>query len=368
MRLAVAAVFLTCALAGFVPTVIQTPPTTSYPLDNASHVEVSWRRFDTSKTCPRLESHSTKEGNKNKRDVAVTSVCAGEQEGDRGDGGHSFALCLPVLQGSINEDWLRDYVSWYARMGVSQVFAYARNASLPSGLVNAKLDAALTWIEASWLADYDAHANGQSWALQDCLWRTRTRGDSWVLFIDLDELLVLPPKQPSLLEFTQFLDKEGLQGASFPSWPYLSSECAPRGALLGDRFVFRSEAPEGGFEAMGSLGRRKYLIRPADFFLLNIHFPNAGRLRPVRNGKKVLLQRGDAAYHDAVCKSFKGSDTYLKHLRGAPFKQQVCKPEPECRPAQFTCPHAWIPSNRNMSRTYYIDGTAPAARGWWRGG
>lgn len=92
------------------------------------------------------------------------------------------------------------------------------------------------------------------WAVHDCLYRARSAGAEWALFLDLDELLVLNGAARSLPELTAGLEARGVACASLGSVPYNTLECGASAASpLPDRFVWRAQEPE--VSASGGLAR-----------------------------------------------------------------------------------------------------------------
>lgn len=94
---------------------------------------------------------------------------------------------------------------------------------------------------------------GQIWAMDDCLYRNKEQGNGWTLFVDIDELVVLPGVARGLKGLADALEEQKYESANFHSVGYIASACEeeedmwPGGSRkmgLADRIVYRAIFPE----------------------------------------------------------------------------------------------------------------------------
>jgi hypothetical protein len=245
------------------------------------------------------------------------------------------AVCVPPLHGPLNATWMSDWLAWHAALGVSAFYVYIVDLSLVPHGVSPPAGTQLHWMNVSWLAGFDSHSLGQLWAMHDCLYRLKASGAAaWALFMDVDELLTLPPLQDGVAGLTRFLSARGLGAATFGSVPYLPAVCAPVGdgggarVTLAQRAVFRARHAEGCAMAANGWsadawrscpnwhGRRKFIARMSNTTQVDVHGVWAGDFG---NDAGIALD---------------ASTVWLKHVRGAPFAAggRVCGGEPRCVP------------------------------------
>lgn len=106
---------------------------------------------------------------------------------------------------------------------------------------------------------------GQTWAINDCLFRNREQGTAWTLFVDVDEFISLPGVPGGLTGLADALEQRRYESATFHSIGYLSGACdaevyddpvvagagqaeagGKRERPLEDRMVVRAVYPEVG--------------------------------------------------------------------------------------------------------------------------
>jgi Glycosyltransferase family 92 len=229
--------------------------------------------------------------------------------------GTGIAVCTPVLAGRLNTEWLFSWAEACAALRSSQLTIYADGIMNPWVSVTATAPRiAYEWLDvSSWMSYISAWQHGQLWAMHDCLYRNTARGLRWALFIDVDEVPVLPSFLPSLPDLTQWLERRNFSGASFGSVRYLSAVCGNRGDLF-NRTHFRAVKAEcqdnTNHEACPDWkGRRKSLVRLGSFTVLSIH---------------------NIEFIDGTVVHLNASLTWLKHVRGAAFAATLCAGDDMC--------------------------------------
>ena len=230
-------------------------------------------------------------------------------------------LCVPVLRGFVNADWLRSFSHWYLELGVSHLTIYVME--LPSLQQRQAISGSdfIEWINVSWLREYESWQLGQLWSMHDCLYRSRAKF-GWGLFVDVDELLHFSTGSlPSLLVH---LEKNRKRAATFGSVPYVFSECTPQQSFeaLEERMVYRALRPECSNTSasdlcIGPVGRRKLLVKLNSVKRLQIHA---------------------VVGENEFTEDLNASIVWLKHLRGAPFRKtsQYCSHDVGCERYAFT--------------------------------
>jgi hypothetical protein len=220
----------------------------------------------------------------------------------------SFAICSPVVIGRLNSTWFDAWVAWHRKLGVQHLFFYT--AGKPSDMhpVGVSYD----WIDVGgWLRDFTTWSRAQLWSMHDCLFRARAHRVSWLLFLDVDELLRLPPGD-TLPQLAARLVSDGKTGASFGSVPYLNTVCRPnaaRGSTLAELAAYRAlqaecqpwddHPPAPPAVCPGWQGRRKYMLHTLATHKLHIHHADVTPERYI-----------DLSTEDGY---------WLKHVRGAPW-------------------------------------------------
>jgi hypothetical protein len=242
-------------------------------------------------------------------------------------------LCVPVLRGFVNADWLRSFAHWYSKLGVSHMTIYVME--LPSLQQRQAISGNdfIEWIDVSWLNEYESWQQGQLWSMHDCLYRSRAKF-GWGLFVDIDELLHF--SAGSLPTLLVHLEKNRMHAATFGSVPYVFSECSPQQSFeaLEERMVYRALKPECSDPSassdlcIGHVGRRKLLVKLNSVKRLQIHTVVGG----AKNTENI-----------------NASDVWLKHLRGAPFRNtsNYCNHDVGCKRYVFT---SAMPDGRNRSQ------------------
>ena len=292
-------------------------PNTTYPWTPHTHVRLGFSRANesTMQDVPDCDTVAAwTEGWDDRHgcaDLFQARVCRGAATAEVVPTRVPVAICVPPIHGELNAEWFKAWGSWHHALGVSHVFVYSGGGVAPIQLPGMSVD----WIDLPWLAAYDTWSRAQLWAMHDCMFRARALEHRWVLFLDLDELVRLPPEKtiPVLLDH---LEAQGLSGASFGSVPYLHNAC--RDAAHGDpaqRIAYRTSTPEcqpweghsdpNPLTCPGWQGRRKYAIRAEGAtHKLQIHFPILAEERFV---------------------NLPADTVWLKHVRGAPWgKKATC--------------------------------------------
>ena len=240
------------------------------------------------------EGHADRHG---KPDVLAFRECAGPPPPGHPPLpflGSDFAICVSSSAGALNAEWFQAWTAWHSALGVTHLFWYASGPPLapPAPPVGMSYD----WISIhDWVDSLDTWSRAQLWSMHDCLFRGRAQGVRHLLFLDVDELLRLPPGQ-TLHTLISRLEEEGTVGASFGSIRYLPPVCPTTlGRKMGgegdapplsppvQRLAWRAtepeclpwpgHAPQNVSTCRGWQGRRKYVVRAREVERLQIHSP-----------------------------------------------------------------------------------------------
>jgi len=270
------------------------------------------------------------------RDAARVSLCNGSLPGPLFSAKQrsGVAVCLPVLSGRLNAAWLLSWAEELDALRASQLTFYSDGLNDPWAALHAKPPRVpFDWLDVSdWLQRFESWARAQLWAIHDCLYRNAERGLRWALFIDADELPVLPRALPTLPQLARWLEQRRHSGATFGSVRHLSSVCGGEGGVAA-RAAFRAERPEcsraGPTDScLDWRGRRKPMVRLGSHVLLGIH----GVVHSV----------------DGTIVHLNASLAWLKHVRGAAFAEQLCEGDAQCAaqrmdaegmPLEVSCSH-----------------------------
>jgi hypothetical protein len=194
--------------------------TTRYPLGDSAFVQVGWTGeaaacSEAAGTYSPLETHGCRD------DVQLTYCPSEAEAAARRSRPQRFSVCVPPLYGQVNPDKLSQWLRWYARLGVKTFFVYAINAEPPPGLHT--VGVRVFWLRADWLTDKRAWKRGQLWAAHDCLYRARSRGLAWTLFLDVDEYLYTPLPLPDVV---QYLTSQNVSAGTFGKKDYAAYGCS----------------------------------------------------------------------------------------------------------------------------------------------
>jgi Glycosyltransferase family 92 len=215
-----------------------------------------------------------------------------------------LSVCVPTLYSEANQAWLSDWLTYYVeRLGATYVFIY--------------VDSLVVWRHSLAMLHQHPHAgrlhiirmcddevapshyHHQKVTMADCTLRNKVLNTEWVLYQDLDELLLWPPPMPLFhLAMPSKVDT-----VSFGSRLAHSACCVPLPGPLYERTRVVEEEFAGGDCAVSWLGHRKYALRVAKSTLLMpryIHLANDPNRLSMRS-----LQINPA------------SGVYLLHARGA---------------------------------------------------
>ena len=202
---------------------------------------------------------------------------------------NDFSVCIAApLQltddGPLNAEWFAAWTAYHRELGVSHVFVYSAGQQ-PEPDLTRDVGITFDWLKLPWLGAFDTWNQGQMWAMHDCLFRARALEHRWTLFLDMDEVVRLPP-QFTLHSLAAKLESDGKVGASFGSVPYLHGYCRPgtaADATMTQKLSYRTLEPEceqweGHPHVQASRcptwqGRRKFMIRPQATHKLHIHYP-----------------------------------------------------------------------------------------------
>jgi hypothetical protein len=255
-------------------------------------------------------------------DLLIFRVCRGEAPGRRlMPLDVNVAVCLPTVTGNLNPEWFDSWVAWHRELGVQHVYFYVGGPE-PSDMhpVGVSYD----WINVGdWINQFETWLRAQVWSVHDCLFRAREQRVAWVMFMDVDELVHMPPGMTFNTLIHQLTNNKAT-GASFGSVPYLSTACHPNATsdmTKTHMIAWREPTAEcqqwDGHPVVPEAlcptwqGRRKYFISTHATHKLHIHYPD------IAPEHFVELSTDD--------------DFWLKHARGAPWGQGVTCKNPGCK-------------------------------------
>lgn len=202
-----------------------------------------------------------------------------------------WTVCTPPLSGSIRHEWVSQVLRYYVhKLSVDYFFFYSAVAgTTASELTKLGVDLADKYasvIDISSQAEYKPYFFGHTTAIHDCLFLNRHLKTEWVLYQDLDEVIVVPEKWPDPLAFFEsFKDKNAV---TLGMWSVDSRVCRPESEVepedeewpLIARMKKSTRGPYCGNMCIDWRGRRKYALRPLRVDALFIHKPIA---RPLVN-------------------------------------------------------------------------------------
>jgi len=253
-------------------------------------------------------------------DLLVFRVCRGAAPKPIPPLNVDIALCQPIVTGVLNAPWFDAWVAWHRALGVEHLYFYTGG---PEPADMHPVGMSYDWIDVGgWLNHFTTWSRAQLWSVHDCMFRARAQQVGWVIFMDVDELVHLPPGI-TLVSLSQEMEKEGKKGVSFGSVPYLSSMCHPKATedmTPAQKVSWRALSaecqqweghPDVPIAACPSWqGRRKYFISTHATHKLHIHYPDI-----------VPEQFIDLSTDDGY---------WLKHARGAPWGDGAKCDNPGC--------------------------------------
>ena len=152
-----------------------------YYFSETQHVYVGWNRQDDA-GCVVASAFESGETYGKPDDVRVT-LCSGAVQRPP-QTRRKLVSCVAPLYGSTNMEILTEWCRFHELLGIDHFDIYSANTPMP------KLDGvtSYSWHTAAWqFVHKRTHERGQLWAMHDCLYRARERGDERALFTDLDE-------------------------------------------------------------------------------------------------------------------------------------------------------------------------------------
>ena len=205
----------------------------------------------------------------------------------------------------------------------------------------------------TWVTNYAFDYWGQVWVQSDCTVRASVLfPGSWVLMLDVDEVIDAPPGS-SLLSLSQTLADRNYHGITFGSVPFATSVCLPENISASSGFLHRayyrtnpecgeSEGPDFS-RCTGHWGRRKWMLS------------TTGLLERVSDVTTHYLGPKFVIYDSSA------TEFYLRHVRGIFAGGLACTNSPpfqlgSCIPRRFNGACAsWLPWNTGRHNQWWID-------------
>jgi len=228
-------------------------------------------------------------------------------------------MCIPPLYGNFSAvlDQASQHISYHQQLGVDHTFLYAAPADKDAAALDRwRVPKGVTLLQLPWLDAFPVWQRGQNFQINDCVHRAAARGFEWVLSLDIDEWLVLPPRTRSLHELVRAAGSVDVfsfgsrraatvqAAADAPSCPplalhmeqhnrtlaYMQKMGLCNGTCADAHVHIPSFTCCSMHMCVGALGHRKHLLRAASAFAANIHFVHHCKAGPCRI---VDLDAGD---------------------------------------------------------------------------